>query len=73
MCIASIRTPFERSGKRSNKLSVTDPFNPRKFVLLLMVMTMTTMMMMMIRSPQVVHGILLSHAHIHYNAFVMEK
>jgi hypothetical protein len=72
MCIASIRTPFERRGKRSNKLSDTDPFNPRKFVLLLMAMTTTTMMMM-IRSLQFVHGILLSHEHIHYNAFIMEK
>jgi hypothetical protein len=44
-------------------------------VLLLMVMTTTTttMMMMMIRSPQVARGILLSHKHIHYNAFKMER
>jgi len=71
MCTASIRTPFERRGKRSNKLTDTDPFNPRKLVLLLMVMT--TMMIMMIRSLQVVRGILLSHEHVHYNAFIMEK
>ena len=74
MCFASIRTQFERRVK-SNKLSDTDPFNPRKFVLLLMVMTvmMMMMMMMMIRSPQVVHSILLSHEHMHYNALIMEK
>jgi hypothetical protein len=56
-----------------------------KFVLLLMVtmmmMTTTTttttttmmMMMMMIKSPQVFHGLPLSHEHVHYNAFMMEK
>jgi hypothetical protein len=64
-------------GEREAKLSDTDPFNPRKFVLLLMVMTTMTMMMMMmmlmISSPQVVHGLLLSHEHVHYNVFIMEK
>jgi len=71
MCIACIRTSFERRGKRGNKLSDTNLVNPSKFVLLLMVMT--TMMLMMIRSLQVVHGILRSHEHIHYYAFIMEK
>jgi hypothetical protein len=71
MCIASIRMLFERRGKTSIKLGDTYPLNPRTFVLLLM--EMTTIMVMMIRSLQVVHGILLSHKHIRYNAFLMEK
>jgi hypothetical protein len=39
-------------------------------VLLLMAVVM---MLLMIRLPQVVHGILLSHEIIHYNAFKMER
>ena len=74
MCFVAISTKFECRRKRSCNLSDDEPFSPRKFVLLMMViMIMMMMMMTIIRSPQNVHSILLSHEHIHYNVFIMEK